>query len=131
MRRFTAGFLALWLTGLVFVCCCGEAVEAAAESCPLAKVSEHCNKGVAAEDPTIAQLEKLPADCVDCSVLPGVFDKERRFEPNVKFTAETSFELVHEAPRPVETATARPPVTYLAPVRYLKDIHIRNRVLLI
>jgi hypothetical protein len=80
-HRFFAGFMAIWLSGAVFLLCC-ERMNAApddAEFCPLAKMSAHCDKGRKADPfrPRISTgLES--ADC--CAFLPAIFDKTRKVE---------------------------------------------------
>lgn len=75
-----AGSLALWLSGFVFLFCCGTMpFKAKTESCPLAKTSGHCNKGNQAKDtPTFSGESTAMFNC--CEFIPKVYDKFRYFE---------------------------------------------------
>ena len=81
-KRIFAGFLAVWLSGIVFLLCCTAPAAKAAEieSCPLAKKG-HCKKS--ADDEKALRFENLESggtsfDC--CGFLPRVFDKVRKIE---------------------------------------------------
>lgn len=80
-----AGFMALWLSGFVFLFCAiamyGEPVDA--ESVSMDGMSEHCKKAMAARSAKNAGdvVERAAGDNVDCcAFLPGVFDKNRKLE---------------------------------------------------
>lgn len=87
-KRVFAGLLAVWLSGVVFLFCCGmpNAQAAEAESCPLAKMGR-CDKSVSDKPSTdenalrleTFQSDKSALDC--CGFLPQVFDKARKAEP--------------------------------------------------
>ena len=80
-KRVLAGFMALWLSGFVFLFCCqNKAVAADMEFCPLAKAG-HCDKGKPV-DPSVANVDRPQPPCADCcAFLPVVFDKSRKIEP--------------------------------------------------
>lgn len=87
-KRIFAGLLAVWMSGIVFLLCCG-AMQAKSgaeiESCPLAK-SEHCGKSKSGNpnldesDPQIKAVfsESASFDC--CGFLPYVFNKIKKSE---------------------------------------------------
>jgi len=81
-RNTLAGFMAVWLTGIIFLFCC-EKINASpieAEFCPLAKISVHCDKAEKA-NPNSALVENIESDCVDCcGFLSAIFDKTRKHE---------------------------------------------------
>ena len=85
-RKTLAGFMAVWLSGVLFLFCCekinGKPMQA--EICPLAKVSEHCDKAAKANaDSSIIGLTE--SDCADCcGFLPAIFDKNRKIEREQK-----------------------------------------------
>ena len=82
MHRTLTGFMALWLSGVVFLLCCDTANGNAMspEFCPLAKTSSHCDKGTIADStsPSVADLEQNSLEC--CTILATVFDKTRKIE---------------------------------------------------
>lgn len=90
-QRSLAGFMALWLSGVVFLLCCQtmNANAMAAESCPLAKLSEHCDKAKKATEITsvVGLNQENSVDC--CAFLPAVFDKARKIEQTQKQMAIT------------------------------------------
>ncbi|MBK6587793.1 MAG: hypothetical protein IPG22_05690 [Acidobacteria bacterium] len=79
-----AGFMALWLSGFVFLFCCetlnGQSMDM--ESCPLAKMSEHSDKAKQANSPVIGLTDESSMDC--CGFLPIVFDKSRKINQTEK-----------------------------------------------
>jgi len=82
VHKALTGFMAVWLSGVVFLLCCQtmNAKAIAAESCPLAKKSEHCNKAKKAirKGPFIEFKGESRVEC--CSFLQAVFDKARKVE---------------------------------------------------
>ncbi len=87
-RKTLAGFMALWLSGFVFLLCAiamyGEPVDA--ESASMNGMSEHCKKAMAAKSANNAgDVVERAGDNVDCcAFLPGVFDKNRKLERTEK-----------------------------------------------
>jgi hypothetical protein len=96
-KRVFAGLLAVWMSGIVFLFCCGAMPNAKAqgldaESCPLAKKG-HCDKsmngGESPVDNNASRFDANPADGSSfdcCGFLPQVFDKARKTE-NIKQVA--------------------------------------------
>ena len=89
-HRFFAGFMAIWLSGAVFLLCC-ERIKGAPESvefCPLAKKSAHCDKGEKANIAAASIATGFNAvSC--CSFLPAIFDKARKIERTEKQSGTT------------------------------------------
>jgi hypothetical protein len=80
-----AAFMVFWLSGILFLLCCGtmQAQAKDAEFCPLAaKGKSHCDKAKKDNDlPVVSkQSDNLNFDC--CGFLPAVFDKTRKIEKN-------------------------------------------------
>jgi hypothetical protein len=78
-----AAFMVFWLSGVLFLLCCGAMQSMAAESdfCPLAaKGQSHCDKSKVKNDsPVISKItQSQTLDC--CGFLPAVFDKTRKTE---------------------------------------------------
>lgn len=88
-RKTLAGFMALWLSGFVFLFCAiamyGEPVDA--ESASMDSMSEHCKKAMAARSANKAGavVERAAGDNVDCcGFLPAAFDRNRKLERSEK-----------------------------------------------
>ena len=83
LRRATAGFLTIWLSGIVFLFCCQmtgvKASDLEAESCPLAKTHDSCGKESGNKDQLVAiKTEQVLLEC--CTMFPRIFDKARKIE---------------------------------------------------
>ncbi|HVF47104.1 MAG TPA: hypothetical protein VNA17_06020 [Pyrinomonadaceae bacterium] len=84
--RSTAGFMSVWLSGVMFLFCCAEMNAAAPpiESDHSAQLSSHCDK--APVEHTAGDIAS-PSDegCFDCcGFIPLVFDKARKIERDQK-----------------------------------------------
>ena len=81
-RTTLAGFMAVWLSGVVFLICCGTMSGTAidAEFCPLTAKSAHCDKAEAVDSsaPVVERTQSETVDC--CAFLPILFDKNRKLE---------------------------------------------------
>lgn len=104
-KRIFAGLLAVWMSGVVFLFCCGAPkIQAAeAESCPFAK-KNHCDKstigGKSSTDENAVRFESAQADCPAfncCGFLPQVFDKVKKAEQSHQI-AEASKRMIIESP---------------------------------
>jgi len=135
-KRILAGLLAVWMSGVVFLFCCGgvqNAQAATSESCPLARMG-HCDKSAAAEslkdENTLKfenfQNDNLAVDC--CGFFPIIFNKERNVEKSTQI-AEIPAKLKIEAPAPV-FIKVKPtvPVIYNPPLLTQSGTYLRNRV---
>lgn len=84
LKRLTAGFLTVWMSGIVFLFCCQipgvEAADLEAESCPLAKTHDSCNKSSNKNESQFVSIEKEHLNLECCRFLPAVFDKARKIE---------------------------------------------------
>jgi hypothetical protein len=83
-HRAFAGFMAIWLSGFVFLFCCDDirAQMTEAESCPLAKMSMHCDKSGNQHRHSVQQQtsEREEFDC--CGFIPILLDKTRMVDSN-------------------------------------------------
>ncbi len=88
VHRGFAGFMALWLSGALFLICCvdmrGQAFEA--EFPPLAKpAASHCDKARKNDDTSPRHATPARDTSVDCcGFLSAVFDKSRKVEKGQK-----------------------------------------------
>ena len=98
MQKTMSGLLAVWLSGFVFLLCCGMTKSPAnAEFCPLTKAGNHCDKAkTKTNSPTFSIQSDLKFDC--CGFLPSVFDKVRKLEKTWQ-TAQTPDKLKIDLPR--------------------------------
>lgn len=97
--------MALWLSGVLFLLCCEKITASTMEvdSCPLAKMSQDCDKAVE-QNTNLHIVVPVEGDCLDCcGFLPAVFDKSRNIEPAQK-QAATPAKKVSFRPRPTQVA---------------------------
>jgi len=81
LQRSLAGFMAVWLSGVVFLFCCPEMkAAAAADSCPLMQMSSHCDHAAKKETANDSVDGVRPACFECCAFLPVVFDKSRKID---------------------------------------------------
>ena len=111
IRKTLSGFMALWLSGFVFIFCCyaNSTVKLMTESCPMHTASHHCDGDMGQTDAsnTVGHIEGVCFDC--CGYLPAVFDKARKVDQPAPVTAP---ERVAATPRLI---TPRPTRASLAP----------------
>jgi uncharacterized membrane protein len=104
IRRTVSGFMALWLSGSVFIFCCyaSSTVKMMTESCPMHAASHHCDGMIEQNDPSkiVDRLEGVCFDC--CGYLPAVFDKARKVDQPAPVTAPERVAVVATliTPRP-------------------------------
>ena len=129
-KTFTA-FMAIWLSGVVFVGWCGAMNFGSSDrvSCPLAKVSNHCDKqaGKTGSHTVVKLSENRYFDC--CGFIPLVFDKARKVDSRQAETGPAAETLNVRFEIPPYTGvgeTTRP--RYKPPPKYRK-LFITNRVL--
>jgi hypothetical protein len=95
-----AAFMVFWLSGVLFLFCCGTMQAQDAEFCPLAaKGQSHCDKAAKKDDrkPSVSkQTDNLNFDC--CGFLPAVFDKTRKIEKTQQ-TAPPVAKIKVDSPR--------------------------------
>ena len=111
LRKTVAGFMALWLSGVVFVFCCyaNSAVAHKPEFCPMHTASHHCD-GMMPQNDGSSNVGRVEGVCFDCcGYLPAVFDKARKVDQAPPVTAP---ERVALKPRLI---TPRPTRAPLAP----------------
>ncbi len=130
-QRLISSLLVVWLSGFVFLFCCGAVeVQAKTEFCPLAKAKSHCDKSEKSEtgDSAISlnQTDNENYDC--CGFLPAIFDKARKIESNLQ-TASIADKVKIESLRfsPVVNGFEIAGI-YHAPIYNREKIFIRNCV---
>jgi len=109
IRKSLSGFMALWLSGVVFLFCCdaNSAVTHVTEFCPMHTASHHCD-GMMQQDEgssTVGRLEGVCFGC--CGYLPAVFDKARKVDQPAPVTAP---ERVAVTPRRITPRPIRAPL---------------------
>ncbi len=93
-----SGFMAIWLSGIVFLLCCempGDDAENARTQ--MDSMSEHCRRAMSKKNPGHA-IELPDYDTFDCcGFLPGIFDKNRKLsridQPDADLTLQISARL--------------------------------------
>ena len=124
-----AGFMSLWLSGIVFILCCHlqNRYMAEKESCPLVKLGAHCEKGEKAKQPEIItrQGDDQGMDC--CAFIPAFFDKTRTNDSNQQVAAAAPPPI----PAPSITVITRPnyapPSAYHSPPILKNETFLKNR----
>ena len=86
LRMFTrstlAGFMVMWLSGVVFLILCQGQTANSMESCPLVRLGAHCDKADKEKDSekVTKQSNETGIDC--CAFIPALFDKTRTVYSN-------------------------------------------------
>lgn len=129
-HKSLAGFLMIWLSGIVFLFCCEMAAAQSLESefCPLSKTQSHCDK---AADNNLNTLSDQPAGSSTgcCAFLPAVFDKTRKIE-KAQQPVMADYKLFVNRPRFILANDNREiPANYRATVLSQNNLHIRNCIL--
>jgi hypothetical protein len=102
-----SGFMALWLSGFVFLFCCyaSSGVKHVTEFCPMHTASHHCDGGIEQNDPSTA-VDRVDGVCFHCcGYLPAVFDKARKVDQPAPLIAPEEVVAVARlfTPRPTRT----------------------------
>ncbi len=105
LRKTIAGFMAVWLSGFVFLFCCyaSSAMTHATEFCPMHTASHHCDGNMEQNDASnaVGRFEGVCFDC--CGYLPAVFDKARKVDQSAPVTAPERVAVTPRliTPRPI------------------------------
>lgn len=125
-----AAFMVFWLSGVLFLLCCGTMQgQAESEFCPLAaKGRSHCDR--AKKDSGLPSFSKesgnLKMDC--CGFLPAVFDKTRKIE-KIEQVAQPADKIKVDLPKFSFTKNEfRVVADYNPPVSKWEKIFIKNCV---
>ena len=131
IRISLAGFMSVWLSGVVFLFCCekinGKTSEV--EFCPLAKMSSDDCPMAKEQNADAEVVETAQEDCVGCcAFLPVVFDKTRKIEQNQKQIA-TPANVVAVQFNPPGTVNFSPkPFVIYSRINYQNDLLVKNCV---
>jgi hypothetical protein len=84
MRSTLAGFMVMWLSGVVFLVLCHGQSANTMESCPLVRLGAHCDKADKEKDSekVTKQSSETGIDC--CAFIPVFFDKTRTADGNTQ-----------------------------------------------
>ena len=130
MQKTVAGFMAVWLSGFVFLFCCGDTAKAAeVEFCPMAKASHHCDSA-ADENKDSDTVSRAGGVCIDCcAFLPAVFDKARKIDqPQQPVVAPERIAVVAKRITPRLTRTVEVAAGYRARLPDKSGTFISNQV---
>jgi hypothetical protein len=77
-----AGFLALWISGIIFLLCCEitKAQAASMDNCPLSRMRSHCDKTKKNLASRILSNQRDTREIDCCGFIPAVFDKARKIQ---------------------------------------------------
>jgi hypothetical protein len=125
-----AGFLALWLSGVVFILCCHLQNEYVAkrDSCPLVKLGAHCDKGQEkAKQPEIItrQNDDQEMDC--CAFIPAFFDKTRTNDNYQQVAAAAPTAISAPSIVLITRQVIAAPRVYNSPPLLKNDTFLKNR----
>jgi len=124
LHRLVAGFMAVWLSGIVFLFCCEKMNGASkAEFCPLEKMTGHCNRSKASGSSVIETSDSDMVDC--CGFLPIVFDKVRKAESG-QSPAPPVAKLVVEPIRLVPVLTMYIPTRVFSRIESRQGTYLQN-----
>lgn len=129
MKKTISGLLAVWLSGFVFLFCCGTMPFKAAETdfCPLAKAGGHCNKSNQADDkPTFSGESDAKFNC--CEFLPKVFDRFRNVEKTQKAVQPAEKPLLERPQFIAVRSNFKQVQIFHQPVFPKEKIHLKNCV---
>ena len=126
VRMSLSGLLAVWLTGVVFLFCCGkigampDADMGMSNDCPMSHTE---NTGV----PFAASSSNDHVDC--CGFLPAVFDKTRKVERDQQQVATASGLVVLRYVLPAIASHRATPISTHVRIGPQVDLPITNCVL--
>lgn len=127
LTKTIAAFMVFWLSGVLFLLCCGTMTAQASEKefCPLAgKGQSHCDKAKAVSPTFTKDSDNLKLDC--CGFLPAVFDKTRKLE-KIAQIAQPADKIKVDLPIFAATENSFPiTANYHPPVLRHEKIFIKN-----
>ncbi len=129
-RVSLAGFMSVWLSGVIFLLCCDKINGRSSEPefCPMAKMSGHCHKAKR-QNADSHFVETAPQDCVDCcGFLPAIFDKNRKVERDQKQATRIEKVVAVQVKQPVVKNLAVTPRAVYTRVSLQKKSFIKNCV---
>lgn len=106
LKRIThktfAGFMAIWLSGVVFLVVCNLQMANASggDHCPLVKLGAHCDKVDKNKNSHVVtdRTNENGMDC--CAFIPALFDKSRTIDSNQQVAAVAPIAIV-ERPKQI------------------------------
>lgn len=128
-KRIFAAALAVWLSGIVVLFCCGsmpvQAAGAEIESCPLAKKGK-CAKTI--ETASTVSLKQSPPT-FDCCAFPAkIFDKSKKLEKSSESTRPAQTIQIAEPRFFIVERVFKSPKFHHSYVRDYSGTHLRNCV---
>jgi hypothetical protein len=124
-----AGFMTLWLSGIVFILCCHLQNDYVAErdSCPLVKLGAHCKKGEKTKQPEIItrQSDDPGMDC--CAFIPAFFDKTRTNDNHQQVAVAASAVIQTPSISGITRPSYAPFDAYHPPAILKNDTFLKNR----
>lgn len=125
-RLALAAFMAVWLSGLVFLFCCHQATDTA-DSCPLMRLGAHCDKAERERNAEKVSTKQSDSGIDCCAFIPAFFDKTRTVDTNLQVVAAPTNSIALEPtvvavfPRPAAQTS------YLTVIRPKNYTFLKNR----
>jgi hypothetical protein len=131
LRKLTqkafAGFMAVWLSGVVFLLCCHATPMPEMDSCPLVRMGAHCDKADKERETekVTSGTNETGIDC--CAFIPAFFDKTRTVDTNQQVAVAPPATTALE-PRVVVIRSNHYPVRIRPSIVLVKnDTFLKNR----
>lgn len=125
-----AGFMALWLSGVVFILCCHLQNEYVAkrDSCPLVKLGAHCEKGQEkAKQPEIITRQSADQGMDCCAFIPAFFDKTRTNDSHQQVAVAAPPAIRSPSIKVITRYHVEPFRSYHSPPILKNDTFLKNR----
>jgi len=127
-HRSMAAFMAVWLSGVVFLLCCPSMAAASPKAaCPLAAASDHCKRSAKKDSDVVSRQGLAATFC--CEFLPAVFDKSRKIERAERVSAAVSKPVSIRRLEVAVVVKSSGFIQYSSPLIDQHEIFLRNRVL--
>ena len=128
-RKTLAGFMAIWLSGVVFLLCCHvqNTMAAGMESCPLVKLGAHCDKADKEKDSEKVEKQSTEPGMDCCAFIPVLFEKTRTRDSNQQIAIVAPTTVVVKPRLVAVQINFAPAYPYLSTVLIKSDTFLKNR----
>lgn len=131
-KRVLSGALAVWLSGVLFLVCCGVSFakndKSEAATCPLAKKG-HCSRSAKSGDGerlTFSLKDTSTTDC--CAFLSLVYNKNRKTESSIQIAELPAKTGLKEPAFVIVKTSIAVAVSYRPPFFDRSETYLKNRV---
>ena len=132
-RISLAGFMSVWLSGIVFLVCCDKLNGQPDDSVPMASMEGHCDKmrrkaaAPSSKDSESIAVQNTQTNLVNCcGFMPIVFDKIRKIEKDGQHIAAMPAVARVKFHPPAVIDNASPPAPDYGQAAYPENIFLKN-----